>query len=153
MKEKNNTLKVKLINISKKNVLFRKFARKIIYIKRLLVFKINTLGIKTDEKTAMFFAFKGKSYTCSPRAIYEYMLSCEKYKNFKYIWAFKEPEEHLYLEKNANTKVIKYGGKKYEKYLAKAKYWIFNYRVEDHLYPKKDQIYVQCWHGTPLKKL
>lgn len=29
----------------------------------------------------------------------------------------------------------------------------FNYRVEDHLYPKKDQIYVQCWHGTPLKKL
>ena len=153
MKEKNNTLKVKLINISKKNVLFRKFARKIIYIKRLLVFKINTLGIKTDEKTAMFFAFKGKSYTCSPRAIYEYMLSCEKYKNFKYIWAFEEPEEHLYLEKNANTKVIKYGGKKYEKYLAKAKYWFFNYRVEDHLYPKKDQIYVQCWHGTPLKKL
>ena len=58
MKEKNNTLKVKLINISKKNVLFRKFARKIIYIKRLLVFKINTLGIKTDEKTVMFFAFK-----------------------------------------------------------------------------------------------
>ena len=37
--------------------------------------------------------------------------------------------------------------------MQKAKYWIFNYRVADHQYPKKNQIYVQCWHGTPLKKL
>ena len=57
----------------------------------------------------------------------------------------------LYIIKN--TKVIKYGGKIFEQNLAVAKYWIFNYRVEDHIYPKKNQIYVQCWHGTPLKRL
>lgn len=153
MEKKNNTLKVKLVNIAKKNVLFRILARKILYIKRLLEFKIRTIGIKTDNKTVMFFAFKGKSYSCSPKAIYKYMLSSEKYKDFKYIWAFNEPEKYEYLEDNKNTKIIKYGGKEYIKCLATAKYWVFNYRIEDHIYPKKDQIYVQCWHGTPLKKL
>lgn len=137
MKKENNALKIKLINITKKNVLFRKLARKVIYTKRLLGFKLRTLGIKIDEKTAIFFAFKGKSYACSPRAIYEYMLTDEKYKDFKFIWAFEEPEKHQDLNKNRNTRVVKYGAKEYDKCLAGAKYWIFNYRVPEHLYPKK----------------
>lgn len=32
-------------------------------------------------------------------------------------------------------------------------YWFFNYRIADHIYPKDDQVYVQLWHGTPLKRL
>lgn len=153
MKNQNNTFKSKLIDITKKNVLLRKLARKIIYAKRWIIFKLRTIGIKVDNKTVMFFAYKGKSYACSPKAIYEYMLSNEKYKDFQFIWAFEKPEKYANLTKNRNTKIVKYGKEEYEKCLAKAKYWIFNYRVEDHLYPKKNQIYVQCWHGTPLKKL
>ncbi len=153
MSSSNDTLKVKLINILKKNVFFRKIIRKIIYVKRMIKYKIRTFRIKPDEKKVMFFAFKGKSYACSPKAIYEYMLSDERYKDFKYIWAFKEPEKHKYLEENRNTTVIKYTGAEYQKALASSKYWIFNYRLGDHIYPKKDQVYVQCWHGTPLKKL
>ena len=57
------------------------------------------------------------------------------------------------MEENKNTSIVKQGTKEYEKCMQKAKYWIFNYRVADHQYPKKNQIYVQCWHGTPLKKL
>ena len=153
MEKKNDTLKVKLINITKKNVLFRKLARKILYVKRYIIFRIRGIGKKVDDKTVMFYAFKGQAYTCTPKAIYEYMIQDEKYKEYKFIWAFKEPENYKFLEKNKNTSVIKYGGKEYEKNLAVAKYWIFNYRVDDHIYPKKNQVYVQCWHGTPLKKL
>ena len=153
MKGKSNTLKAKLINITKKNVLFRKMVRKVLNITRFITFKLRTFGIKVDNRTIIFFAFKGKSYACSPKAIYEYMLNDEKYKDFNFIWAFNEPERYEMLEKNRNTKIIKYGSKEYQKKLAKAKYWIFNYRVADHIYPKKNQVYVQCWHGTPLKKL
>jgi len=146
-------MKVMLMNIVKKNVFLRKIARKITYIKKLISFKLRTFRIKTDDKTAIFFAFRGKSYTCSPRAIYEYMLSDEEYKDFNFIWAFKEPEKYEYLLENRNTQIIKFGGREYRRALAKSKYWFFNYRVADHIYPKKDQVYVQCWHGTPLKKL
>ena len=153
MKEEKQTLKVKLINFTKKHLWIRKMVRRILGIGGFLGFKLRTLGIKTDDKTAIFFAFKGKSYACSPKAIYDYMLTDEKYEDFNYIWAFNEPEKHKEIANKPNTRVIKYGGKEYQKCLAKAKYWIFNYRVDDCIYPKKNQVYLQCWHGTPLKKL
>ena len=28
-----------------------------------------------------------------------------------------------------------------------------NNRLPEYVYPKDDQVYVQCWHGTPLKRL
>ncbi len=146
-------VKALLMEFSKKNVFFRKIFRKILYIKRFLVFKLRTIRCKTDSKLILFFAYKGQSYACTPKAIYNYLLKDKKYKDFKFIWAFKEPEKYKWLEKNRNTKVIKYGGKEYEKNIARAKYWVVNYRVDDHIWPKKEQIYIQCWHGTPLKKL
>ena len=38
-----------------------------------------------------------------------------------------------------------------KKNLIRAKYWITNYRVPDHVWPQKDQVYVQCWHGNTVK--
>ncbi len=133
--------------------MFRNLFRKILYIYRYIVFKVKTFGIKTDNKTIIFACFGGKSYTCSPKAIYEYMLSDDKYNDYTFIWSFKNPEDHEFLEKNKNTKVVKQGSVEYLKYLAKAKYWIFNYKIPEHIYPKKDQVFLQCWHGTPLKRL
>lgn len=147
------TMRIKITDFAKKHIFFRKCIRKIVYLAKFIRFKIRGMGKKVDDNIVIFFAFKGKSYSCSPKAIYEYMQNEKKYENYKYIWAFKEPENYQFLKERKNTEVIKYGGKVFEKKLAVAKYWIFNYRVEDHIYPKKNQIYVQCWHGTPLKRL
>ena len=141
------------ISLSKKNVFLRNIIRGIHNFLKRIQYKIITLVIKVDEKTIIFACFNGKSYSCSPKAIYKYMLSSEKYKDYKYIWAFRNPENYKELENNRNTKLVKIHSKKYKKYLAKAKYWIFNYKIPDYIYPKKNQIFVQCWHGTPLKRL
>ena len=117
--KKDNPIKVAIINYSKKNVFFRKILRKALYVMRFTRFKIRGLGIRTKKNTAIFFAFKGQSYSCSPKAIYEYMLTDSKYDNFEYVWAFKEPEKYKFLEENKNTKVIKYAGKNYEKTIEK----------------------------------
>ena len=69
------------------------------------------------------------------------MLSSEKYKEYKYIWAFRNPEEYNELESNKNTILVKIHSKQYKKYLAKAKYWIFNYKIPDYIYPKKNQVF------------
>ena len=142
-----------IIDISKRNVLIRKLLRKVLNIKNKLYFKIHSIGIKTDENTIIFGCFNGRSYCDSPKALYKYILADEKFNDFNYIWIFKEPEKHKYLEENKNTTVISEKGKKYVKAMAKAKYWIFNYKIPDYIYPKKDQVFVQCWHGTPLKRL
>ena len=108
---------------------------------------------KTDDKMMFFAAYGGKAYACSPKAIYEYMIKQDQFKDYKYIWAFKNSNQYKYLEENKNTKVVEYNKKDHLKYLAKAKYWIFNYKIPEYIYPKKNQIFLQCWHGTPLKRL
>ncbi len=142
-----------LFDIAKKCTIFRKIARHLLNIERWIVYKFNSLGTKVDDKTIVFTTFNGRSYSDSPKAIYKEMLSDEKFKDYTFVWGFNDCEKYKFLEENKNTKVVKWMGKAYQKYLAKAKYWIFNYRVLDHIYPKKNQVFVQCWHGTPLKRL
>ena len=146
-------IKVIGIAISKKSVFLRNIIRKTANLVKKIKYKLNTIGQKVDNKTVIFCSFAGKSYSCSPKAIYEYMISCKEYNDFKFIWAFKKIEDYKGLEENINTTLVKYGSKQYQKYMAQAQYWVFNYKIPDYIYPKKKQVFVQCWHGTPLKRL
>lgn len=150
MKKKIKTL---FMNIAKKNLVFRKIIRRALYIIRYVRYKVRGIGQKVDDKLILFSTFNGKSYSDSPKAIYLYLLNNDKYKEYKFVWTFKDPEDYKFLKENKNTNIVKQGTREYEKCMQKAKYWFLNYRVADHIYPKKDQVYVQCWHGTPLKKL
>lgn len=116
-------------------------------------YKIGGIGKKINKNTIIFSCFNGEHYNDSPKQIYEYLLSHDKYKNYKFIWVFKNKKNHLKLNENRNTEVIEKRSKKYRKYLHTAKYWVFNFKIEDYIKPTKDQILIQCWHGTPLKKM
>ena len=146
-------LKILAMNISKKSKIFRELARKTMFIVKRIKYLITGFNKKTDDKIVVFSCFNGKSYTCSPKAIYEYMLSDEKYKDYTFIWFFKDIKKYDFLNKNKNTKVVKSYSKDFTKYMQTAKYWFFNYKIADYIKPKKDQIFTQCWHGTPLKRL
>lgn len=147
-------IKTMLINIAKKNLIFRKLFRKTLNLYRYIRYKLIGMGQKVDPKMILFSCFNGKSYADSPKAIYNYIKNNPKYSEYKFIWAFKNPENYKELEEtNKSTMIVTVNTREYEKYLAKAKYWIFNYRAADHQYPKKNQIFLQCWHGTPLKRL
>lgn len=110
-------------------------------------------GVKVNPKMAIFGSYNGRSYVCSPKAVYEYMISDESYANWNFVWFFDHPEKYSFLEENPNTKVVKRGSAECERYLHEAKYWVFNFRAVDNWVPTKEQIYIQCWHGTPLKRL
>ncbi len=142
-----------LKNIAKKSTALRILMRNTMYFARKLLFKAKGISAKRDNKMLIFGAYNGKSYACSPKAVYEYMIRDPKYKDYRFVWFFDKPEEYVFLEKNGNTKVVKKDSAECMKYLHEAKYWIFNFRAMDHWMPAKDQIYVQCWHGTPLKRL
>lgn len=103
--------------------------------------------------TVVFEAFMGKKYACSPKALYQAMLADPYYASWKKIWAFRNPEDYRFLEEDKNTQVIAYRKKEYYQAYARAKYWITNSRLPREVVPKPGQEYVQCWHGTPLKKL
>ena len=108
---------------------------------------------KIDDRLVYFQTFSGRGYSDSPKAMYEYMLAAPEYKDFRFIWSFKEPEKYEDLLRNDRTQIVKFRSKADNKALRKAKYWISNYRMLDYQHPRKGQVYLQCWHGTPLKRL
>lgn len=138
-----------LVDISKEiyyleNVSQHKLSNKKI---RYIWYKIK---YKMDDETILFEAFGGRNYTCSPKAIYEKMLSMPQFKNFKFVWAFLDTDIHD-VKEDKRTTIVKSKSKEYYKYCSIAKYWIVNSIMEESLTKKKGQVYVQCWHGTPIK--
>ena len=140
-------------DIMKKSVFLRKIIRKVHFLRYSFKYNRITKKIQVDDKTIIFACFNGRSYCDSPKALYNYMLSDEKYNDYKFIWAFKTVEEHDFLKNNPNTELVAVNSKEYFKAMGKAKYWIFNYKIADYIYPKENQVFIQCWHGTPLKRL
>ena len=143
-------IKKYLVNLSKKNVWLRKIFRFLIYVKNKIMYSYYYLFYKVSPKMILFESFYGNSYSCSPKAIYEYMLTDERFNDFTFVWAFKEPNKYSFDER---TILVKSNSRRYYKYLSKSKYWIVNLLINTGVKKKKNQIYVQCWHGTPLKKL
>ena len=145
-------IKAMIIDICKKNVVFRKMIRFF----RLFFKKLNYLKYKSkykvDDKTIFFEVYDGRNYTCSPKAIYEKMLTMKEFKDFKFIWAFNDPSKHDVM-KDKRLVIVKTNTKDYYKYISSSKYWIVNSIMDECITKKKGQVYVQCWHGTPLKRL
>ncbi len=147
-----NKLKVMLVNLSKKNVFFRHLLRGCIFVKNRMIYLFFYIR-PVKKKRVLFEAFMGRKYVDSPKAMYEYMLTSDEYQDFEFVWFFKDPSKYKHLEKNRNTKVLKYGSAAYYRFYATSKYWVTNSRVPDTIVKKKNQVYIQCWHGTPLKRL
>ncbi|MCD8354764.1 MAG: CDP-glycerol glycerophosphotransferase family protein [Clostridiales bacterium] len=146
-------IKTTAYNVAKVSPPLRRVYRRCLFAYRRFHYWIHTRGLTVDKKLVVFCTFSGKGYSDSPKAIYEYMLTEEKYKDYRFVWIFREPDNFRWLEENRNTTIVRWASKEYERAMASAGYWIFNYRVSDHVWPKEDQTYVECWHGTPLKRL
>ena len=71
--------------ISENSVFFRTIFRKTSNFIKKIKYKLATIGIKVDDKTIVFCTFNGKSYSCSPKALYLYLL--KKRINFSFIYS------------------------------------------------------------------
>ncbi|MDD2504687.1 MAG: CDP-glycerol glycerophosphotransferase family protein [Bacilli bacterium] len=146
-------VKKSLISYSKRNLIFRRILRRLLFIYRRIKYLQYYIVNKTDDKIIVFEAYMGRNYACSPKAIFETIMKDPKYKDYKFVWAFKKTSDYLFMNEFKNITLVKYGGKQYYKNYSKAKYWITNSRLPEHIIKRKDQVYIQCWHGTPLKRL
>ena len=135
-------MKEQIIYLLKHNRLIQK-----IYVLIMsFIFKVMGYFIPLDSKLILFVSFMGKNYNDSPKKIFEYIQSDEKYKDYHCIWAFEHPEKFPEL------KTVKMDSLSYFITALKAKYWITNTNIERGLkFKKKNQIYLNTWHGIALK--
>lgn len=100
------------------------------------------------ENVVMFECFFGKQYADSPKAIFEYMAKNYPDK-YKFVWVLENKKIKLPYD----AVVVKRFSIKYMFYLARAKYFVFNVRQPDWFKKRDGVVFLETWHGTPLKKL
>lgn len=99
------------------------------------------------ENAVMFESFLGKNYSDSPKYIYEY-LAANYGDRFECIWVLNNQAKPPY-----KAKVVKRFSFRYAYYLATSKYLVFNVRQPLWYRKKEGQVFIETWHGTPLKRL
>ncbi|SFP81689.1 CDP-glycerol glycerophosphotransferase family protein [Salibacterium halotolerans] len=101
------------------------------------------------EDIIVFESFLGKQYSCNPRAVYEELKQQDR--NFTYYWSIDHRFRH-YFEKHGVRTIHRFSLRWFI-VMMRAKYWVFNSRLPKWIPKPVDTVYLQTWHGTPLKKL
>lgn len=131
-----------------KSRLFGKYRRSKYYfpvMKRL--YTVMRVLLPVDKNLVVFESNVGKSIGDSPKAIYDRMIEMDL--PYKYVWIYNG-SDGIFTE---NTKTVIRLGLKYYYYLARAGYWVNNQNFPTYLIKSKKTVYLQTWHGTPLKKM
>jgi len=99
------------------------------------------------ENYVMCESFFGKSYSDSPKYIYEYLNKNYPGK-YKFVWVINKKTDIPYHPIKVKRFSIRYCY-----YLAVCKYNVFNVRQPEWVRKRKGNVFLETWHGTPLKKL
>ncbi|WP_165777170.1 CDP-glycerol glycerophosphotransferase family protein [Bifidobacterium primatium] len=113
-------------------------------------------GIDVDSHLVFFESFGGRSVSCSPKALYQAMLRDERYDDYRFVWSAKTDvfgKTAALFRDAPRTNVVQRGSEEYFRTLAAAGTIIINTRLPEYVWPSEAQTFVQCWHGTPLKRL
>lgn len=107
------------------------------------------LRMPVKKKRILFESFLGRNVSGNPKYLYNYLVEKDLDKEYELIWILNDLGEQI----EGKHKKIKRGSFRYYYYMATSGYWIFNCRQADKIKKRKETIYLQTWHGTPLKKL
>ena len=113
------------------------------------IYNIMAKVLPVRQNVILFESSMGRNYTGNPRAIYEEMVNQGLDKKYRIIWFFEDTKTKI----PGKAKIVKHARFLYLYYFAIARVWVFDCRQPEFLVKKKETIYIQTWHGTPLKKL
>ncbi|CAA6819744.1 MAG: CDP-glycerol:poly(glycerophosphate) glycerophosphotransferase (EC [uncultured Sulfurovum sp.] len=128
-------------------LVFKKFRKGKYYFP--LMKKLYTLMkfLPMNKNRVVFESGLGLQYADGPRYIFEELL--KKYPDNEYIWVQNGKIYNL----PDNCEVVERLSFKYYYYLATSKYWVNNQNFPFYITRRKAGVYLQTWHGTPLKKM
>ena len=97
------------------------------------------------ENCIVFESLWGRSYSCNPAALYEYII--ENYPEYECVWFLNDVNTPI----RGNARKVERNSEEYYHYLATAKYFIYNANFPVSFKKREGQIIVQTMHGTPFK--
>lgn len=113
------------------------------------VYNILYYVLPLNKKVIIFESSVGRNYTGNPRAVYEAIVKQNLDQKYQCIWVLENKQQII----PGKCKKVKRQRIQYFYYMSIAKFWVMDSRQPSYLKKKKGNIYIQTWHGTPLKKL
>lgn len=104
--------------------------------------------MKMKDNWVLFESFFGKSYSDSPKYIYEYLNQAYPNK-YKCIWVINDKRTKIPY----GAIKVKRFSIRYAYYFARCKYDVLNVRQPNWIRKRKGNVFLETWHGTPLKRL
>ncbi|MCD7894806.1 MAG: CDP-glycerol glycerophosphotransferase family protein [Erysipelotrichaceae bacterium] len=109
---------------------------------------------KVKDNQVLFESFHGKGISDSPFYILNELLKKDSSKYTIYFSTIDKKKDSNFIKTlNLNIKLVDVNSFKYTKILATSKCLINNSSFPVYYIRKDEQIYLQSWHGTPLKTL
>ena len=111
-------------------------------------------NLSIEENHIVYESYHGSTMSCSPFAIFKFLLEDERFADYLHIWVIADEKSIDIKYKDYNNVIfIKKNSAIYMRYLASAKYLINNTTFPDWYIRKENQVYLNTWHGTPIKTL
>ncbi|MCJ1972901.1 CDP-glycerol glycerophosphotransferase family protein [Lactococcus carnosus] len=121
-------------------------------IREYYAYKYDELAIQ--DNVILYEVRDGTSFTDSPSSIFKYLISNPEFSEFKHVISYDKDSIDSFpqvLDKFPNVKLVERNSFKYLDVLASAKYLFNNSTFHSYFTKKEGQVYVNTWHGTPLK--
>ncbi len=111
-----------------------------------------------QEKSILFESFGGKNFQGNTFYVYKEIFERQEYLDFKlFISALKPNQIKEYLRNRGlfdqRVVLVTPNTKEYRQALATSKYLVNNVSFNMDFIKKTEQVYLNTWHGTPLKTL
>jgi CDP-glycerol glycerophosphotransferase len=105
----------------------------------------------------VYEAFAGNGMLCNPEAIFRKLLDDPEFAGFRHVWALRSRKDNASVLRefrhNRRVRFVRYGTTAYFRALATAGYLINNSTFPPEFGKREQQVYLNTWHGTPLKKM
>lgn len=126
-----------------------KLIKKAVKIPVLILYRFFILFSRTDKKILLFESNLGRNYSGNPRFIYEELVTRGLDQTFRCYFILEDVSAAI----PGHAVKVKRKSLFYFYLFAKAGVWVSDTRMPTYLKKRKAVIYIQTWHGTPLKKL
>lgn len=110
-----------------------------------------------EERTILYECYWGRGMVDNPLAIFKYLYNHSEFEDYRHVWCVESLEEYRStIDKYANwnrVSFVEVGSSEYLRVLATAKYLINNVTFPAYFNKRPEQVYVNTWHGTPMKSM
>lgn len=115
----------------------------------------NTCSV--DENAVLYEAFYGRGMLCNPNGLFHAFMKRHDFAEYTHIWVIEDFESNAAIieeyENMKNVRFVEFLSDEYFRCLATSKYLINNVMFPAYFVKKPQQVYINTWHGIPLKTL